>query len=204
MKKLITILLIAASVMVGCERRQEVVYVPQPAAMPMSAPAPMYYEDHRMSAGDAALVAGSVVAGAMVADYMINGRPRPGYMVMNGSVYRDTPQTRNVYKHTTVVKNTYIVQAPKTPTPTAPAAPATATPAKIKNPGDAAAQVEKTKMAQEAAQKQSQADLKARLQAKQAERTAAKSAPLNLSKPSGGGSSYRSFSQRAGGGSRRR
>lgn len=216
MKRFTAALLIVASLLAsGCKDR-EVVYVQAPAQQvvaPVAAPMPMAYEDHHMTAGDAALVAGSVVAGAMVADYLINGRPRPGYLVMDGRVYRDTPSTRNVYKHTTVINKTVIInKAPAAPA-AAPAAAKPASPAPVAQPnvkkeapGDAAAKAERAKMDAEAAQKQKQADLKAQLKAKQEARQAAqtpKAAPINLSKPNRPSGGFNQMSRSASSGRRK-
>lgn len=195
MKTRIVALALATSILLAaCGQRETVVYQQAPAPV---APAPVHYDDHHLNAGDAALIAGSVVAGAMLADYMVNGRPKPGYYVMNGQVYRDTPEVRRAYQKTTVVKKTYIINnnggnknvVPAVPT-AASAVPGSmagvaATPATpvnqksldqkaIKASADAAAAAEKQKMEAEARakaeQQQKQSALKAQLQAKQAAR----------------------------------
>lgn len=181
------VLALALSSLFACGQRETVVQ--QPAPIPQQ----VVYQDRHMNGSDVALVAAGVVAGAVVADYLIGGQPRPGYVIMDGRVYRDTPQVRQVYNRTTVVNKTYVINktvAPAAATPTAaqpaqvkPVAPVAPVNQKsldqktVKASADAAAEAEKVKMKAEQEQKVKQAQLKADLQAKQAARAQAKASP---------------------------
>lgn len=125
---------------------------------------------------DSNLAEGMILGAAAYAAFDRLGNVRPGYTVIDGRVYDE----RNSYVRNYVKKNRIqpvkSVKMASTPAPVA--APV---PAKVKNPGDAAAEAERSKMAAEAARKQDIANRRAALEASKAQRLQAASA----SKPSG-------------------
>jgi hypothetical protein len=165
MKKFIIIFAMLS--LVACNNHpREVVYVQQPAQQIYQQPVP-----------DAGVVAASVAAGMLIGGIAYrpgywNAPPPAGYIVVGGNLYRDTPAVRSYNQRVTVYKTTVVnnnaansnpVHAAPAPSNVAPAAKMTYPAPKVKNPGDAAAEIERAKMAQEAqAKAKRDADITAR------------------------------------------
>lgn len=159
-KKLILILAICMST-IACGQRETVVYQ-QPA--PVAIAQPVYVQNTDPSVG--------ILAGMAIGSMMSNGMRYDGHNGYYDSHYRGPSRTVVVNKtvnNITVNKNVPARINNSVPIVSAPLAPVAnnipASPVKIKNPGDVAANTERIKMA-------NQASLKADLQAKQATRAA--------------------------------
>lgn len=103
MKRMISLIIACSFALCACNERRETVYVP----------APQPVQPQVVYQAPPSNVAADMLVGAALTAALINGQPRPGYVMVNGNVYRDTPAVRTYQKTVIVNKTTVVNQAPK-------------------------------------------------------------------------------------------